>query len=264
MAEADARASGDGDGVKSFIGHLDMTGIITGAAADAAPQPGRSSLAGPADTGSGAGDPAAAPEAGSRFFQRLQRRYASQLPLLPAGAPTPPSIATTFATLRAQGNPPGAALRILRQLVMHRLIVLDCAQQALDVITHGVTALAEFALDVACSEAFTELDARHGAPMSSLGKRAQLWVVGMGKLGARELNVSSDIDLIYIYDEDGETTGTPDGRGRISNQEYFSRAVRLIFGIDRRHHRARLRVSGGSGAAPQRQFGAARRVAGRP
>jgi glutamate-ammonia-ligase adenylyltransferase len=53
----------------------------------------------------------------------------------------------------------------------------------------------------------------------------------MGKLGARELNVSSDIDLIYIYDEDGETTGTPDGRGRISNQEYFSRAVRLIFGL---------------------------------
>jgi glutamate-ammonia-ligase adenylyltransferase len=231
MADADALASGDGDGVKSFIGHLDMTGIITGAAADAAPQPGRSSLAGPADTDIGAGDPVAAAEAGSRFFQRLQRRYASQLPLLPVGAPTPPSIATTFATLRAQGNPPGAALRILRQLVMHRLIVLDCSQQALDVITHGVTALAEFALDVACREVFTELDARHGAPMSSLGKRAQLWVVGMGKLGARELNVSSDIDLIYIYDEDGETTGTPDGRGRISNQEYFSRAVRLIFGL---------------------------------
>ena len=125
MAEADARASGDGDGVKSFIGHLDMTGIMTGATADAAPQPGRSRLEGPADTGSGAGDSAATPEAGSRFFQRLQRRYASQLPLLPAGAPTPASIATTFATLRAQGNPPGAALRILRQLVMHRLIVLD-------------------------------------------------------------------------------------------------------------------------------------------
>ena len=131
---------------------------MTGATADAAPQPGRSRLEGPADPGSGAGDSAATPEAGSRFFQRLQRRYASQLPLLPAGAPTPASIAATFATLRAQGNPPGAALRILRQLVMHRLIVLDCAQQALEVITHGVTALAEFALDVACSEAFAELD----------------------------------------------------------------------------------------------------------
>ena len=37
----------------------------------------------------------------------------------------------------------------------------------------------------------------------------------MGKLGARELNVSSDIDLIYVYDQDGETAGDADGRGRI-------------------------------------------------
>jgi glutamine synthetase adenylyltransferase len=34
-----------------------------------------------------------------------------------------------------------------------------------------------------------------------------LWIVGMGKLGARELNVSSDIDLIYLYEEDGHTGG---------------------------------------------------------
>jgi glutamate-ammonia-ligase adenylyltransferase len=53
-----------------------------------------------------------------------------------------------------------------------------------------------------------------------------LWVIGMGKLGARELNVSSDIDLIYVYDQDGETAGNAEGRGRISNQEYFSKAVR--------------------------------------
>jgi glutamate-ammonia-ligase adenylyltransferase len=51
----------------------------------------------------------------------------------------------------------------------------------------------------------------------------------MGKLGARELNVSSDIDLIYVYDEDGETAGDAVGRGRLSNQEYFARAVRAIY-----------------------------------
>jgi hypothetical protein len=50
----------------------------------------------------------------------------------------------------------------------------------------------------------------------------------MGKLGARELNVSSDIDLIYVYDEDGETEGLEDGRGRISHHEYFGRCVKLI------------------------------------
>ena len=141
-------------------------------------------------------------------------------------------MSAAFAALRAQGIEPGAALRILRQLVMHRLIVLDCDEQRpLDVITRSVTALAEFALDTACIEAYAELDGRHGVPTSAAGSRAQLWIIGMGKLGARELNVSSDIDLIYVYDEDGETTGTLDGRGRISNHEYFSRAVRLIFSL---------------------------------
>ena len=59
----------------------------------------------------------------------------------------------------------------------------------------------------------------------------QLWIIGMGKLGARELNVSSDIDLIYVYEHDGETAGMPDGRGRISNHEYFARAVKAIYSL---------------------------------
>jgi glutamate-ammonia-ligase adenylyltransferase len=55
-----------------------------------------------------------------------------------------------------------------------------------------------------------------------------MWVIGMGKLGARELNVSSDIDLIYIYDEQGQTLGRPDGRGVISNHEYFALQVKAV------------------------------------
>jgi glutamate-ammonia-ligase adenylyltransferase len=51
----------------------------------------------------------------------------------------------------------------------------------------------------------------------------------MGKLGARELNVSSDIDLIYVYDEEGETTGNAQGMGKISVQAYFARAVKAIY-----------------------------------
>jgi hypothetical protein len=65
--------------------------------------------------------------------------------------------------------------------------------------------------------------------MTAAGKRAEFWVIGMGKLGARELNVSSDIDLIYVYDEDGETTGNDQGLGKISVQSYFTRAVRAIY-----------------------------------
>ncbi len=180
-----------------------------------------------------AGDPAIpGPSAHSRFAQRLRRRYAGELGLLPAGNPTLASMAAAFGSLRSRGDDLPTALRILRQIVMERLIVLDCEQQApLDTITRAVTELAEFTLDQACEDARAQLDALHGAPQGPAGQRAHLWVVGMGKLGARELNVSSDIDLIYLYDHDGETAGVEGGRGRISNHEYFAKAVRLIYGL---------------------------------
>jgi [glutamine synthetase] adenylyltransferase / [glutamine synthetase]-adenylyl-L-tyrosine phosphorylase len=168
----------------------------------------------------------------SRFAQRLRRRYAAELALLPAGAPDAAMIAGAYAALRERGGDVATALRILRQLVMERLMVLDCDRQApLAVVTGAVTCLAEFALDVACVEAQRELDAQHGAPLGPDGRRAELWVVGMGKLGARELNVSSDIDLVYVYDQDGETAGVAGGRGRISNHEYFTKVVKTIYGL---------------------------------
>ena len=164
----------------------------------------------------------------SRFARRLRRRYAAELSLLAVGEPDVPVMAATYALLRGRGDSIATALRILRQLVLERLIHLDCDRQApLAVVTRAVTGLAEFALDVACMQARLELDSQHGAPLAPLGGRAELWVVGMGKLGARELNVSSDIDLVYIYDHDGETAGAG-GRGRISNHEYFGKAVKII------------------------------------
>ncbi len=168
----------------------------------------------------------------SRFVQRLRRRYADELLLLPPGAPVRETLAGAYEALRARGHDTGAALRVLRQLVMERLVTLDCEQGApLGDVTRAVTELAEFALDRACQEAFAQLDAMHGQPRTASGERARFWVVGMGKLGARELNVSSDIDLIYVYDEDGETEGSEDGRGRITHHEYFARCVKLIYAL---------------------------------
>ena len=167
---------------------------------------------------------------GSRFFQRLQRRYADAFASLPPGVPHRELLAQAYQQLRAQGHDVGPALRILRQWAMARLLALDCEQNApLDLITTSVTHLAELALDEACQQAFHDLDARHGPPLLANGEKAQFWVVGMGKLGARELNVSSDIDLIYVYDEDGETAGNAEGLSKVSVQEYFSRAVKAIF-----------------------------------
>jgi [glutamine synthetase] adenylyltransferase / [glutamine synthetase]-adenylyl-L-tyrosine phosphorylase len=168
----------------------------------------------------------------SRFAQRVRRRYASELSLLAPAPLSRASMDAAYSRLRALGHDAGTSLRILRQLVMERLVSLDCDLQApLRVITAAVTDLAEFALDVACDEAQRELEGRHGMPLTPEGGRAELWIVGMGKLGARELNVSSDIDLVYVYDQDGETAGLAGGRGRISNHEYFGKAVKIIYGL---------------------------------
>ncbi|MDQ3059008.1 MAG: bifunctional [glutamate--ammonia ligase]-adenylyl-L-tyrosine phosphorylase/[glutamate--ammonia-ligase] adenylyltransferase [Pseudomonadota bacterium] len=173
----------------------------------------------------------------SRYVQRIRRRYGAQMPLLAEGPPVRAMMDATLAALLGGGLEPGAALRVLRQLVLERLVVLDCDgpcehQAPLVVVTRAMTELAELALDVAMRHSREALDAQHGAPQVPGGPRAQMWVVGMGKLGARELNVSSDIDLIYVYDQDGETAGrASDGRGQISNHEYFARQVKAVYSL---------------------------------
>lgn len=169
----------------------------------------------------------------SRFWQRLHRRYADVMDVLPPGAPVRATMEQALQRLQQeQGWDLSAALRVVRQLVMERLMTLDCARQAdLHTVTRGVTELAELALDRACAQVRQELDARHGRPAGPEGQEVPLWIIGMGKLGARELNVSSDIDLIYVYEHEGETLGLPDGRGKISNHEYFSKAVKAIYNL---------------------------------
>ncbi len=168
----------------------------------------------------------------SRFAQRIRRRYAAELALLPQGAPNKERLEPLFLALRTQGADVGSALRMTRQLVLERLLCLDCEQAlALKVVTGCMTDLAEFALCQAFDAASSALDAVHGEPLTAQGLRACLCIVGMGKLGARELNVSSDIDLIYVYDHEGDTAGASDGRGRISNQEYFGKLVRAMFSL---------------------------------
>ena len=175
----------------------------------------------------------------SRFVQRIRRRYEQELALLPPGAPRRAQMLQTLAALRARGLDLGSALRVLRHLVLGALAVLDSRCEApLAIVTLAVTELAEIALDQALIQAQQELDELHGAPLfqdmsvpaaqGAQFRRATLWVVGMGKFGARELNVSSDIDLIYVYDNDGDTAGNAQGRNRNSNREYFAKAVKCI------------------------------------
>jgi len=180
-------------------------------------------------TGNPADDGASQGSAYPRFAQRVRRRYADQCALLAPGLPDQAAMQSTFLLLCGGGMDTASALRATRQLVMERLVVLDCDQAApLEQITQCVTTLAQWALDVAYHSSHQSLEQSHGVPLGAKGEPAQLCIIGMGKLGARELNVSSDIDLIYVYDQDGETQGNAQGRGRISNQEFFAKQVRAM------------------------------------
>jgi [glutamine synthetase] adenylyltransferase / [glutamine synthetase]-adenylyl-L-tyrosine phosphorylase len=83
----------------------------------------------------------------------------------------------------------------------------------------GLSALADEAIVAAQGWAERGLRPRYGVPRDADGREQPLIVVGMGKLGGRELNFSSDIDLVFLYPEHGET----DGPRRIENVEYFLR-----------------------------------------
>ncbi|MDT7834053.1 bifunctional [glutamate--ammonia ligase]-adenylyl-L-tyrosine phosphorylase/[glutamate--ammonia-ligase] adenylyltransferase [Aquabacterium sp. OR-4] len=172
--------------------------------------------------------PSAAPADFSRYVQRIRRRYAAELALLPPGQPDAPAITALVRRLQADGRALPSALRVARQLVMERLVVLDVEQRApLDTITHTMTWLAEATLEIALAEARAEMDARHGAPRDAQGQVIDFWIIGMGKLGARELNVSSDIDLIYVYEDDGET----DGALKVSAHEYFAQLAKRLYAL---------------------------------
>ena len=164
----------------------------------------------------------------SRFVQRVRRRLEPRLADLPAGVPDAATIGACIEAQRAQGQALPAALRIARQLVLERLAVQDIEQDApLASITAAMTTLAEVTLEHALAEARRETDLRHGAPRTAAGAPIDFWIVGMGKLGARELNVSSDIDLVYVYEDDGQT----DGAEPVSAHEYFAKVARRLYAL---------------------------------
>ncbi|MFT7722676.1 MAG: bifunctional [glutamate--ammonia ligase]-adenylyl-L-tyrosine phosphorylase/[glutamate--ammonia-ligase] adenylyltransferase [Roseateles sp.] len=163
----------------------------------------------------------------SRFVQRVRRRYAAELPLLPPGLPGRAEIAALIDTLAA-GRPLASSLRVARHLVLERLAVLDIEQHAgVADVTLAMTHLAEVTLDRALAAARAELDGIHGAPRTADGGDIAFWVLGMGKLGARELNVSSDIDLIYVYEDDGATHGARP----VSAHEYFANVAKRLYAL---------------------------------
>ena len=123
-------------------------------------------------------------------------------------------------------------LRFLRREVMLTLIARDTTGAAdYAEVVETMSDLAEVALQKVIAVHARQLARRHGVPMSPLGVPQDLMVVGMGKLGGRELNVSSDIDLIFVFDEQGQCQATdefPAPRKPISNFEFFEKLAKKI------------------------------------
>jgi len=97
----------------------------------------------------------------------------------------------------------------------------------LDETLGKLSALADSMLDAATRFAERSLQPRYGFVRDNAGQKVPLVILGMGKLGGRELNFSSDIDLIFLYTDNGET----DGVRTVSAQEYFGRLSRLIIAL---------------------------------
>jgi glutamate-ammonia-ligase adenylyltransferase len=116
-------------------------------------------------------------------------------------------------------------LRQLRQRVFVHTLARDLTGRALLAeVCADITTLAETALGAAVTFHHRALAARHGEPIGTDGTAQQLIVIGMGKLGGGELNVSSDVDLVFVYPEEGETTGPR----RIANREFFDLLGRRV------------------------------------
>lgn len=122
------------------------------------------------------------------------------------------------------------AMRRVRNLVVAGLIYRDLAGKAdLDEVVATMSAFAEFAIQTLLDFITTEMTAIHGIPTgSNSGEKQELIVIGMGKLGGQELNVSSDVDLIFVYPENGETIPSSSGQRVLSNQEFFTRLGRRL------------------------------------
>ncbi len=123
-------------------------------------------------------------------------------------------------------------LRVLRRSLLVS-IVLANATGRIDYheVVRRMSDFAECAVSQMVRVHSLELAARYGVPYGMSGQPQDLLVVGMGKLGGRELNVSSDIDLVFVFDENGETRSTPEFphvTKTLTVQEFYERLARRI------------------------------------
>ncbi len=115
------------------------------------------------------------------------------------------------------------ALRRFKRRETLRIAYGDIVRELpLQTVTSQISLLADAVVEAALKAAWKKVEAKQGTPRDAEGQTARFVVLGLGKLGGMELNYSSDIDLIFLYDGEGNT----DERRRTTNGEFFNQLAR--------------------------------------
>lgn len=166
----------------------------------------------------------------SRYLANLLNSRPELIPELAATWQQPLSEELLLAPLQrefADDDMVRSVLRRLRHRAMAHLVLRDLGGLApLAEIVESMTLLADVTTNFALDYYHRQLVATYGEPLDKQGHPQRLLIIGMGKLGGRELNVSSDVDYIFIYPEDGDTAGPKS----IENFDFFTRLGKRIIG----------------------------------
>lgn len=134
-----------------------------------------------------------------------------------------------FLRQRAVATPGAFELALFRRKELLRLVVRDALSLAsLAEITQELSDLADSLLECALTTVTREVESRYGRPIAdgngTVGQEATFTVLALGKLGGRELNYSSDIDLMFLYSANGETSGPH----KLTNKEFFKKVANQL------------------------------------
>jgi glutamate-ammonia-ligase adenylyltransferase len=168
----------------------------------------------------------------SQFFADTLASYPEFLDSVRAAPRRSPSTTELTVELRdevtACSDDPAVlrAFRRFRNRHMLRIGINDVIRdRPLEEVTRELARAADASIEVALQHALKTVGARFGTPTGPGNVPAQISGLAFGKLGGDELNYSSDIDLMFVYDHDGETVGRRTG---VSNAEFFTRVVQEV------------------------------------
>ena len=136
-----------------------------------------------------------------------------------------------FTMTQSQIDPQVVFARFRRRELL-RIYLRDIRRLAtIAEITEEISNLADAILETALKLSLREMDNRFGSPQETDEKGrirpARLCIMALGKLGSRELNYASDIDLQFLYSNEGTTSGIG-SRGSVTNREYFIKVAEFV------------------------------------